>query len=382
MDRQKIYIGNEALVGLQWEMRNLASKNVFIICGKKSYITCGAKNALDRIFNQECIKTAEWNDFQENPKIEDVVRGLELLRASGSGVIIAIGGGSVLDMAKLIRFFYSYEGELTSTNFRQVRELIPLLSLPTTSGTGCEATPFAVCYNGHMKYSVAHVDMLPDYAFVYPPFTYGIPSYLTSCTGFDALAQAIEAYWNVNSTLESDCYAEKAIYMLWDDLPIAVNNPTNEIRDRMAEAAYFAGRAIAITKTTAPHAFSYAFTTHCGYPHGHAVALTFPFFFSLNILEKQERGLHNGIDRVVYANKMQRLINILGLKKCKDCLRYMQDYIFKIHLSSKGFGGQDVKKILSLVNVQRLNNNPVIISELEINELASFLENEKNKRIH
>lgn len=375
MNNQKFFFGCNALAEFQRYLHILNTNKVFIVRGKNSYVSCGAKTAIDEILTVEGIEAVEWYDFEENPKIEDVSRGLQLLQSSDATVIIACGGGSVIDMAKLVRFRYSYNGDLTEGNFIKRRDVLPLFAVPTTSGTGCEATPFAVCYKDNIKYSVEHEDILPDCAVVYPPFTYGNPAYLAACTGFDALAQAIEAYWSVNATPQSDQYAEDAMYMLWNNLPMAVNSPTELVRGRMAEAAYFAGKAIAITKTTAPHAFSYAFTTYCGIPHGHAVSLTFPYFFSLNILEKEECALRDGIVREVYATKMQNLRKLLGLKESCDSQAYLKEYISTIGLKTLDCTNVDISHLLSLVNVNRLQNNPVTVTDRIICELETFMVN-------
>lgn len=371
MNGQKVFIGLNAIGEMQRYIHTLSPEMVFLLRGKDSYVACGAKNIIKEVFACEHLQYVEWYDFQENPKLEDIENGLKLLVESQADIIIAVGGGSVLDMAKLVRFAYSYEGELTGNDFTKKQRLLPLFALPTTAGTGCEATPFAVCYKEKVKYSVAHEDMQSDVAVVYPPFTYGNSAYLTACTGFDALAQATEAYWNVNATPESDRYAEDAIRILWANLPLVVNHPSEGVRNRMAEAAYLAGKAIAITKTTAPHAFSYAFTTYCGYPHGHAVALTFPFFFDLNVCRFHGR-LQKGVDEKIYAHKMQKLRNLWGVSPT-EALNKVQTFIECIGLENKGYRGQSVHDLLSMVNLQRLGNNPVKMDEEQMKELETYM---------
>ena len=308
----------------------------------------------------------EFYDFEENPKIEDVRKGLSLLVSSNSSLIVGIGGGSVLDMSKLLRFFYSYSGEATGCKFLKEKELLPLIALPTTAGTGSEATHFSVLYKDKIKYSVEHTDILPDVAIVYPPFTYNNPKYLTACTGFDALAQGIESYWNVNATEESDEYAKRAIQLLWPNLPVAVNAPTKQARDKVSEGSYWAGRAINITKTTAPHAFSYPFTTYYGYPHGHAVALTFPFFFKLNTFCE---NLKVEINRVGYANKVDFLQSLL-----RDDHLSMHEYLQNIMLTNPiSFRKDDILHIFKCVNENRLANNPIYVTEGIKQDLINML---------
>ncbi|MBE6288215.1 MAG: phosphonoacetaldehyde reductase [Mediterranea massiliensis] len=343
---QQAYLGTESIHQLLPILRSYHPKRIFLVRGKNSYSTCGAKKIMNEALAQLTCHCADFFDFSENPKVEDVEQGLQLLLQNKAEVIVAIGGGSVLDMAKLIRFFYSYSGEITGNTFVKQRELLPLIALPTTSGTGAEATHFSVVYKDKVKYSVEHDDMLPDYAIIYPQFTYSNPKYLTACTGFDALAQAIEAYWNKNANEESDKYAVKAIQLLWDNLPLAVNTPTDEARDNVSEGSYWAGRAINITKTTAPHAFSYPFTCYYGYPHGHAVALTFPYFAGLNI----EKG-----------STLEVKFEALNIRKNTDWYSLFAEYTKEIGLIHTK--EVDWNLILKNVNLNRLKNNPVEVKD-------------------
>lgn len=339
--------------------------HIFLVRGKNSYEKCGAQAVLESVFVKLACGVTEFFDFEANPKIEDMEKGLSLLKEYPTNMIIAIGGGSVLDMAKLLRFFYSYSGNPTGGEFEKKRQLIPLITLPTTAGTGSEATHFSVLYKDKVKYSVEHDAILPDVAIVYPKFTYGNSKYLTSCTGFDALAQAIEAYWNVNATEESDKYAAKAIKLLWPNLPLVVNSPTAEARNKVSEGSYWAGRAINITKTTAPHAFSYSFTTDYGYPHGHAVALTFPFFMRYNI-GNSDILLNPNINPYLYKIKMQKMLQWLNME-CVDVAIAMKEYIRNLGLDID-ISQIDISKIVSSVNIQRLINNPYKVEAICLEE--------------
>ena len=162
-------------------------RRIFIVHGHKSYQSCGAKALIDEL--ADALEVVDFSDFTENPKIEDVKKGVTSLHQHASELIVGIGGGSAMDMAKLIRHY--------------ARREVRLLAIPTTAGTGAESTQFAVCYIDGEKHSVSDSTILPDDVILYPPFTYNNGRYLTSCTGFDALAQAIEAFWNINSTFTS-----------------------------------------------------------------------------------------------------------------------------------------------------------------------------------
>ncbi len=347
---QQVYFGKESIKEIVPLLKRHNAKHVFLVRGKGSYAACGAEVIIQNALTKANCELTEYSDFSENPKCEDMELGIELLKSSKADFIIAVGGGSVMDMAKLIRFFSSYKGDITGKFFEKKDLLFPLIAMPTTAGTGAEATHFAVIYKDKVKYSAEHDDILPDYAIIYPPFTYGNPKYLTACTGFDALAQAIEAFWNLNANEESDVYAEKAIKLLWPNLLDVVNNPTDALRDKVSEGAYWAGCAINITKTTAPHAFSYPFTTYYGYPHGHAVALSFPYFMKLNCSEKNK-------DR----NRVNKLLDMLCFDRDVNLMTQMMEYIHSIGLQERQDALIDKEFILNQVNLERLKNNPVKI---------------------
>lgn len=356
--KQHIYIGNDSINNLQCLLKEKSLKKIFLVRSKTSYKTCGAEDIINSIISELGCTISDFSNFSDNPKYEDMQRGIEILEESNADIILAIGGGSTMDMAKLIRFFFSYQGDVTSKVFQKNNnKILPLVAIPTTAGTGAEATHFSVLYKDKVKYSVEHDDMLPDYAIVYPPFTYNNPTYLTACTGFDALAQAIEAFWNKNSTTESDHYAEKAISMIWDNLPIVVNNPNNQLRDKISEGAYWAGRAINITKTTAPHAFSYPFTTYYNYPHGHAVAITFPFFIKLNCSSNNEKSV--------------KLLSLLGYNNIDNLEKLMLNYIDNIGLRLRKEDSIDIDFVLSQVNLERLQNNPEDVNTHSLKEYLS-----------
>lgn len=334
---------------LREELEAIGAKHVFVVRGKNSYIFCGAADAMKHVCDELHVRITQFLDFSENPKEEDAKKGLLALLEAKPDVIIAVGGGSVMDTAKLIRHYATEQGVS-----------VPLWAIPTTAGTGAEATHFAVVYKKGVKHSEEAEDIQPDLAILYPPFTYGNNDYLTACTGFDALAQAIEAFWSPFATSDSDHFASNAIMRIHQNLPLCVDGFSDHFRrEDLLKGAYFAGCAINITKTTAPHAFSYAFTTHCRYPHGHAVAITFPFFAKLNMANHP---------------KNDELRKLLGISADMDLQEYFVRYVNRIGLRYNGTGDNDLHELLDQVNLDRLKNNPVEIKKDEIEALERFVE--------
>ncbi|KAA6344757.1 Long-chain-alcohol dehydrogenase 1 [termite gut metagenome] len=367
---KETYVGDFSIDSLFTTLQNSSFKEIFLVRGKRSYELCGAKLVIENIKSLFNYTITEFFDFQENPKIEDLEKGLRFMSNIKADLIIGIGGGSVLDMSKLIRFFYSYSGDITNTQFEKQKGLIPLITIPTTAGTGSEVTHFAVLYKEKIKYSIEHNDVLPDMAIVHPSFTYNNSPYLTACTGFDALAHAIEAYWNINATEESDTYAVKAIKLLYPNLSVVVNAPAKEARIKVSEGAYWAGKAINITKTTAPHAVSYPFTTYYNYPHGHAVALTFPYFAEYNIKKVSELSTKLSRDR--YVDKMKYLCSIIGTTIESDIRLLFHNYIKKIGLSFNLLHDFQVELIIKNINTQRMVNNPM---RFTLEQLRRYINN-------
>lgn len=359
------YIGLDVKPRLEEWLRKPSIKKVLLVRGKSSFETCGAAALWNELSKESGFPAfVHFFDFQNNPKIEDCQKGVTLCMQENIDAIVGIGGGSALDMGKLIRHFCQER-----TNRR-----LPLLVMPTTAGTGAEATHFAVCYVNGEKTSVSHKDIRPDNVLIYPPFAYHTPSYLTACTGFDAVAHAIESYWSVNSNEESRKWVLQALDKIWTQLPALMRNPNDtSLHEEIAEGSYYAGRAIDLTTTTAAHAFSYKFTTLLGYPHGHAVALTFPFWFAHNTTTKQ--NLSPSIDPQEYEKRLNRLMEVLNcrFKDYAGRISFMEDYISSVGLSKGTFNIMQLQEIINAFNAERAKNNPIIIVEQTKEKLLNYL---------
>lgn len=362
------------------ELKNLISKysanKIFLVTGKASYEKSGAKEFMESALqNKECVR---FSDFEENPKYEDALMGTTIFLESDCDLIIAIGGGSSMDMAKLIRGFAVNKGannlEIIEGSRKIPMKGKPLIMIPTTAGTGSETTHFAVVYYKKRKYSVAHRYIFPEIAILNPVLTMSQPKYLTACSGLDALSQAIESFWSVNSTNESEKYAKEAISLLIHALPKAVNAPDKKNREMVMKGAHLAGKAINISKTTGAHAVSYAFTTFYGIPHGHAVFLTLPEFFEYNNeVSIDDLNDIRGIEHV--RSTIQGLCRLFNVRSASEGKEFLKNFahIIGIELSLEKLNIIDYKdKIANNVNIERLGNNPRKISK---QGLMALLEN-------
>ena len=369
---QIVKFGSDSLNFLNNLLKENNPKSIFLVTGKKSYTKCGAKNKLEPILKN--YKYTRFFDFEENPKIEDVKKGVDIFNRNNCDFIIAVGGGSAIDIGKLINFFNKktkpYETVFKSKLNKKDR--FTFVAIPTTAGAGSEATHFAVVYANKLKYSIADNNLLPDIVFIDHSFLKSQSKYQIVVSGLDAFCQGIESYWCINSNEESIKYSTKAISLIWHNLKKFVDG--EDVSEKLAKAAYFAGKAINITKTTGPHALSYGFTTNYGIPHGHAVSLFLPFFinFHKNIDSDSVSDIR-GHDFVL--KKMKNISKILSVN-----YNNMEDEIIKlfielgieINFTKLNINEQSFLNTLSDINHERLKNNPRLLSNNDLINIYRF----------
>jgi len=272
--KQEEYFGIGSIENLPDILTRLNAKKILLVTGKHSYVTSGAKKILDKLLRSFAV--TQLNDFTENPKLEEIEKGIREYKDFECDAVIAVGGGSIIDTAKSINIL-AWQKEnpksIIQGHAKISKKGKKFIAIPTTSGARSEATHFAVVYIDKNKYSLANEFILPDIAIIDPQFTFKLNSLITAASGIDALCQAIESFWCVNSNEESKKYSRESIALIFENLNSAVNSAAEKNRINMSKAANLAGRAINITKTTAPHAISYSMTSYFGVPHGEAVIL-------------------------------------------------------------------------------------------------------------
>ena len=283
---------------------------------------------------------SRFSDFNSNPRYEDAMAGVEVLRKNNSDFILAIGGGSSIDVAKSIKY-YSHANA-------------PIMAVPTTSGTGSEATHFAVVYKDGEKLSIADERLLPDYVILQPDMLRTLPVYQKKCTMLDALCQAIESWWSKKATPESIEYSKKAIKLILDNMGGYLKNEPDGNKN-MLDASNFAGKAINITTTTAPHAMCYKLTSLYGLPHGHAAALCLPKVWR-------------------YMGGFEDIAKALGKEDCEEAAAFLEQMLADLGITppeSATAGQLDI--LTNSVNIQRLNNNPIQLDKNSINNLYKII---------
>ena len=376
LDNENVFYGKDSLKNLTKIMELESASNILLISGKKSFKTSGLESKLQILLKDKTLTIV--NNFEINPKYEQIIQIGDEIKYKKIDLIIAAGGGSVIDFAKCMNIYLSswtsdgadgiIDKTLLPSNF------LPMVAIPTTSGTGSEATHFAVAYIEGIKVSIAHELLTPTYAIIDPSLTYGSPPYVSACCAFDALCQAIESFWSVCATQDSQKYAKAAIILIKNNMVKAINLDCIESRNRLSEGAYLAGKAINISKTTAPHALSYSLTSNFSIPHGHAVALTLGYFFEINELNKNKTNVSKGVNLNELTNNITEIKTLLGWGKYNFLSEWRQLMVecglythIKIDREPKYF----INNLANSVNLERLSNHPIKITQNTISDIYS-----------
>jgi len=368
---QREYIGYGSLQNIEQELKRFNSRRIFLVTGKESYSACGAEAKLDTLLAG--LTVCRFSEFTVNPKLEQIKKGIDIFKNFNCDTIVAVGGGSVIDTAKAVNYLHSYPSALERKQEPSPKQLKPLIAVPTTAGSGSEATCFAVIYADKQKHSLDDQALLPKVAIVEPELTMSLPKKTTAVSGLDAFSQAVESYWSINSTSESKKFAAAAIKSILAALPRAVNRPNRDSRLEMAQAAHLAGKAINITRTTAAHAISYPMTSYFGVEHGQAVGITLASLLLFNSNVSADDVLdERGPDYV--RTTIAELCELLGAATTEQAAAVIDKLILQIgldtKLSSLGLKAEDLEIIVTnSFDPQRVARNPRELTAKALREI-------------
>lgn len=298
-----------------------------------------------------------FDKFTPNPLYEDVVVGVKLFREQGCDAIVAVGGGSSIDVAKCIKLYSGMDDSGLYLEQEYKDNDVTLIAIPTTSGTGSESTRYAVIYYDGKKQSVTHESIIPKYAILDYRNLITLPIYQKKCTVMDALCQSIESWWSVNATEKSRVYSRKALEMIVENLDAYLANEESGNRNMMA-AANLAGQAINITQTTAAHAMSYKLTSLYRVPHGRAAFMCLPYIWKYMNEKNVLPEVFGDITAVLGQNNVEAAVEYLYELDAK----LFDEYPVEMK-------EEDLEILTTSVNPVRLKNNPLQLTEEEIREL-------------
>lgn len=307
-----------------------------------------------------------FNQFTSNPLYEDVCKGVQLFNTNRCDAIVAVGGGSTMDVAKCIKLYCKMDPAKNYLQQEYADSGVPLIAVPTTAGTGSESTRYAVIYFEGKKQSITHDSIIPNYAILEPKLLKSLPLYQKKCTMLDALCQGIESLWSVNSTDESMIFSKIAIQMIMDHWHGYIEENNDEDAEFIMQAANYAGRAINITQTTAAHAMSYKLTSMYGLPHGHAVALCLPEVW-MYMLEHPEKCVDpRGEDHLDFI--FEWLGQLMHCDSPEKGLMMFRAIMFSLDMPQPQSKNreEELDILTRSVNPERLRNNPVELDEKTI----------------
>lgn len=342
------------------------ASNIVLLRGNNSYPRSGANILIDRLLDSIKLTTIIIED--SNPRLSKLTEFLVTIDNS-CDLIIAVGGGTVMDYAKLVKAFLStsdIEKRIIGKSPLIINN-IPLCVIPTIFGSGSESTQFAVLYINDTKYSISHPKLLPNFAILVPNFASSIKPKNKVCALLDAYCQAIESFWARSGNEQSEKYARSALIIL-ENAIYNYSISDQKFDELLALGANYAGRAINISRTTVAHALSYYLTARYDIKHGHAVSLTIASLFKMNYDKVSQ--LEN-IERKTYLDdKFSKLMKILKINKPEDfkekIIKIQKLANLEISLSELEIHKSVINDIVLRVNVERLGNNPVDLNEKDL----------------
>lgn len=309
--KQVIITGEGTLIQAAKQFETQGSKSVFVACSK----SVRKHGLLDCVFEElkgKGIKYIIFEDIHPNPTTDDVEMGYALFKQNDCDAILAVGGGSPLDCAKVIglRTVCPGLGYRDMKHILRITKRIPfMVAIPSTAGTGSESTAAAVITNNdtHEKYAILSTKLVPQCVILDSVLTTGLPSNLTATTGMDALTHAIEAYIGTMNHKTADSEALEAIKMTFENLEQTFDHPQDlGARERMLIASNKAGYAFTREYVGYVHSFSHALGTMYDVPHGRTNAILLPVlldYYGESIYKKMaEISRYVGFDRELAEN--------------------------------------------------------------------------------
>ena len=320
--------------------------------------------SLDSVFNPDSI----FSDIEENPNFDDCENVLKFCKNKDYDGVIALGGGSVMDLAKVVMAFLS----TGKTNIVDLLEFkgayersIASIFLPTTHGTGSEVTKWGTVWDMKQKkkYSISHLDLYPNIAILDGNLTLSLPMDVSITTTLDALSHSFESIWNKNANEKSTEYAIEAITIILSNVELLKQNPINlNVRNKLLEAANKAGLAFSNTKTAAAHSISYPLTIRFGIPHGVASSLSL-----IPLLEINGKHIKESLDKICHSLEVTYDELIRKLKAIpKGIIPYT--------LSEWGIQENDLPQLVEESFTKgRMDNNIVDLTQDDVFDILNYI---------
>lgn len=350
---QRVYSGDGLYEPIQSLVRELGITRPLVVTK-----TVGERCGFLKELNLRGIRAELFDEFQSNPLWNEAEQGFRKYKEQHCDAVISLGGGSAIDIAKCIAKLAM--DECDNENARPPYHI----AIPSTAGSGAEATHFAVVYRDGEKCSVSDPYIRPQAVILCPELLETLPLYQKRATYADALCHCVESLWSVKATDSSRAFAFKALEILMskrDYFETGINGAENVL-----QASHLAGKAINISQTTAAHAMCYKLTTDFGIPHGHAALLC------LWSVAEHWDNLASGKKSDDIRNAEKLIMRGMGTENMKQTANVLRSMIGKLGEPDRTDEAH-IDKLTDSVNLQRLGNFPFTLSADEIKMLYAFL---------
>lgn len=365
----KLLAGEYALENIPSEMRLLGSSRPMIL-SDSTLEKIGTVSALIQALSKGGMKpSAVYTDIPLDSSIEKVNEISAVYRENNADGIIAIGGGSVIDTAKGLKMLISQGGRdimnYVGSEMLVRGQSVPFTAIPTTSGTGSEATGVAVIKDGERKVKLEFISsfLLPDIAVLDVRALESMPARITALTGLDALTHAIEAYSCLQKNPISQCYALSAIKLIVENLEEAIRKPKDKkARISMAIASYIAGAAFSNSMVGIVHAIGHSVGGVCSVAHGEAMTILLPVCMRYNLGFADD----DYADLLLYLSDAETYASTEKTRRAEKAVEVVEDFISRIKaaapiatsLSERGVRRSDFEQIA----IRAMNDGALIVN--------------------
>lgn len=310
-----------------------------------------------------------FTEVSPNPDVAEIDNCALAIKENGCDFVVAVGGGSVMDCAKAAATICTVDDTIKNyhgTGKAMPETSLPIIAVPTTSGTGSEVTCVSVLTdreNGK-KAPIVSNNFFPKYAVIDPELTYSVPNFITANTGMDVLCHAIEGFWSKGHQPICDACAIHATELVFKYMLKAYYSPKDpEAREKMAEASVIAGLAFTLPKTTSSHACSFPLTNIYHIPHGEACALTLDYFARIN------KNAENG--------RVQEFARKLGFKDvdamADRIVELKKEMGMRCDLKEFNLTDEQVDELVRISRHPNLLNNPIDITDEMLYEMYNSM---------
>lgn len=364
----KIVAGAGCIEQITEIVADYAAKNVVIITDQGVW-NSGLVEKPKALLEAAGVNVHVINDTPPEPTVDQVNAIFEAAREFECQMIIGIGGGSSMDAAKLVSLLLTNDvilRDLVKGKAEIKRRGVPTLMVPTTAGTGSEATPNAIVLvpEEELKVGIVSGKMVPDCVILDPIMTMNLPKHITANTGMDALCHAIECYISKKANPFSDTFALKAITLISRSIRTAYNDGHNlAAREDMLLGAMFGGISIATSSTTAVHALSYPLGGKYHIPHGLSNAILLPgvMKFNLDVCEEKFKDIAVAMELDLAGCTVREAAE----KMIKNLDSMIEDLDVKCDLAAKGITETVLDELIEAASkvTRLLDNNPKVVTK-------------------